>query len=336
MLNISKIARASEWWEYKLPPMLSMVYATCLVEGKNLFQMTPRLGVLLCGIIIGAAYVSVINDITDMKQDAACGKPNRLSIVPHYLRIGIVLLLLFAGFLFTYFFLDDLLSILLYIACWISFSLYSIPPFRLKKRGFSGVLADACGAHLLPTIFLLSATCRYFDLEINWFWFCIVGLWSLMYGLRGILWHQFYDREHDLEVGINTYASKKDPSQFGVQSLLIISIELLSLSIILAYIFKPLPALALLCYLFMLAGYLKIFKRSLITIVSPTDKQWHFAMNNYYQFLLPLALLCSLAMLYPQIWIFFAAHFIFFPVIARNTITDALSFFKAAIKKMAL
>lgn len=336
MLKISKIARASEWWEYKLPPMLAMVYSFCLIEQKNLFQLALRICVLLAGIIIGAAYVSIINDFTDMKEDEVCGKQNRLSGLSPFLRISLLFLSLAAGFLFACIFLHDFLSIVLYTACWVSFSLYSVPPFRFKKRGFPGVLADACGAHLFPTLFLLSAVSKDIDLQMNWFLFCIVGVWSLMYGLRGILWHQFFDRENDLRTGVKTYASKKDPLHFGNQSFFIITIELLSLAIILAYIFNPLPILALLIYLFMLAGYHKIFKRAIITIVPPNDRQWHFAMNNYYQFLLPLALLCSMALSNPQILIFIGAHFLFFPVIARNTIIDVLNFLRAAIKKFAL
>jgi 4-hydroxybenzoate polyprenyltransferase len=178
MLKLSKIARASEWWEYKLPPMLAIAYATGLSAGKNLYELTPRLCILLLGIIIGAVYVSIVNDFTDRKEDEASGKHNRLRNLSPQVRWFLILAPVVTGFFFAYFFLSDTLSIAMYTLCWIAFSLYSIPPFRLKKRGLSGVLADASGAHLFPTLFLLSSTAYYFNIHINWFWFSVNGVWS--------------------------------------------------------------------------------------------------------------------------------------------------------------
>lgn len=100
MLNLSKIARASEWWEYKLPPVLAIAYATAQRAESNLYQLAPRFCILLLGIVIGAAYVSIINDITDIKEDLASGKQNRLSSLSPQFRIVLVLLPLTAGFFF--------------------------------------------------------------------------------------------------------------------------------------------------------------------------------------------------------------------------------------------
>jgi 4-hydroxybenzoate polyprenyltransferase len=334
ILKLSKVARAAEWWEYKLPAMLAIVYATALKAEKNLYHYAPVFCLLILGIVIGATYVSVINDLTDIKEDNASGKHNRMSHFSPVIRILIVLLPVTAGFFFAYFFLHDSLSIVLYAACWIAFSLYSIPPFRLKKRGLWGVLADASGAHFFPTLFLVAAATAYMHIQINWLWFGVVGLWSLMYGLRGILWHQFSDREHDLKTGINTYASKKNPDLFYRQSFFIMAVELAALAFILIFIFKPLPVLALLLYVLMLFGYSRIFKRTIIAIVSFPDQPWHFAMNNYYQLLLPISLLLTSALIYPQVWFMVAAHGILFPVITQNTILDIITFCKAGMKKM--
>lgn len=154
-----------------------------------------------------------------------------------------------------------------------------------------------------------------------------------MYGLRGILWHQFLDRDNDLIAGVHTYASEKDPALFYKQSFLVLSIELMALAFMLSYIFKPLPVLALLLYLVMILGYSKIYKLKIIAIVPPQFRQWHFLMNPYYQLLLPLSLLLTSALLYPQVWFLVAAHIIFFPIVTRNTIFDLLNFLRAAVKK---
>jgi hypothetical protein len=54
-----------------------------------------------------------------------------------------------------YSFYPDRLSLSLYIMSWVAFSLYSIPPARLKTKGILGVLADASGAHLFQVALLL-------------------------------------------------------------------------------------------------------------------------------------------------------------------------------------
>jgi 4-hydroxybenzoate polyprenyltransferase len=333
MLKLSTISRASEWWEYKLPPLLAIAYATALSAEKNLYDLAPEFCLLVLGIIIGATYVSIVNDLTDLKEDEAAGKFNRLANFSQWIRIILVLLPVIAGIFFACFFLHDTLSIALYACCWIAFSLYSIPPFRLKKRGGWGVLADASGAHLFPGLFLLSATTNYIHTEINWFWFVMVGIWSLMYGLRGILWHQFFDRDNDLKAGVNTFASKKDPVLFQKPSFLILGTELIALAFILTSVFKPLTGLALLLYLIMLLGYSRVFKFQIIAIVPFAGRPWHFAMSNYYQLLLPLSLLVTSAFTYPQVWFLIAAHGIFFPIITWGTILDNISFLKAAVKK---
>ena len=334
MLNISKIARASEWWEYKLPPLLAVAYATALSADKSLYQLAPRLGVLLLGIIIGAVYVSIVNDLTDLKEDEACGKHNRLSKFPQWLRILFVFIPVLLGITFAWLFLNDVLSIVLYSLSWIAFSLYSIPPFRFKKRGFLGVLADASGAHLFTSLFLLSATANYFNMEINQMWFAAVGVWALMCGLRGILWHQFFDRDNDLKIGLRTFATQRDPFSFQTPSLVIFGIELTALGTMLVYLSEALPLMALLFYGLMLIGYNKKFGLTLIAIVPPKNQRWHLMMMNYYQLFWPVSLIITSMLSEPFAGLLVLLHLILFPIITRNTLLDIAVMFKAMVKKL--
>ena len=88
------------------------------------------------------------------------------------------------------------LSLIFYLAAYLAFSLYSISPFRFKNRGVLGVIADASGAHLFPSLFVASSMMHNMHISIDPYWLVIVGVWSFAYGLRGILWHQFWDREN--------------------------------------------------------------------------------------------------------------------------------------------
>ncbi len=73
-VRIGEIIRATEWWEYKLLPILGVFYATP--------GLSPRVD---CGRlayrdrvadrnVAGAVYVSVINDLTDRDEDRRAGQ----------------------------------------------------------------------------------------------------------------------------------------------------------------------------------------------------------------------------------------------------------------------
>ena len=185
MKNALRIIRSNEWWEYKLSPFLALGYATALYTSTPLYQLAPRLFLLLIAIIIGAIYVSVINDITDMEEDLAAGKKNRMAKIPGGLRWIIPSVCVTLGILFMLFFFKDSLSRLLYLLPWVAFSLYSFPPIRLKKRGLWGVFADACGSHLFVSLLIVADVSKFSGAEVNWFWFASFGVWSFFYGLRG-------------------------------------------------------------------------------------------------------------------------------------------------------
>jgi 4-hydroxybenzoate polyprenyltransferase len=152
-LSIFELFRADCWWEHKLSPILATIYATAALSRIPFPSLWPVVALALLALIICASYVSVLNDLTDAKDDQASGKPSRWpresSIVPALLLAACVA----AGSGFLIVWRKDTLLFCAYLLCWLAFTLYSAPPFRLKARGILGVLADASGAHLFPTLF---------------------------------------------------------------------------------------------------------------------------------------------------------------------------------------
>ncbi|MEO7170216.1 MAG: hypothetical protein ABIY39_07575, partial [Sphingomonas sp.] len=63
-MRIGQIIRATEWWEYKLLPILGVFYATLAYRHASIAAAWPVVIELLIGIAAGAVYVSVINDLT--------------------------------------------------------------------------------------------------------------------------------------------------------------------------------------------------------------------------------------------------------------------------------
>ena len=333
-MNILKVIRSSEWWEYKMPILLSWSYATAVHANKSLDGLAGWFGIMLGSLIVGAAYVSILNDMCDMNDDLACGKSNRLSKMHPAVRWMLLLITLALAVVCSFFFLKDLLTITFYLLSYLAFTLYSAPPFRLKKRGFLGVLADACGAHLFPSLFVVAGTIHALQIQTEWIWLLVIGSWAFLYGLRGILWHQFLDRNNDISIQLNTFASRINPSSFRKTSILILSIECVALTIILIMLGKPWPIVALLAYFLLMAAYKKKLGLKLIAIV-PTQEPWHLVMITYYQAFLPIALLFESALVFPSSWFFLAAHVILFPKCLWNVLTDVSLMLKSRKLKEA-
>lgn len=327
-MKVFNIIRSQEWWAHKLPPFLAIGYATALMSPEPLYRVALWLVFLLSSLVVGAIYVSVINDITDLEEDLASGKSNRIQQVPAKFRWVIPVTCLTIGLVFVYFLYPDLLSCYLYLSSWIVFSLYSIKPVRLKNRGILGVLADGCGSHLFPSLLMVSSVSYVTHQEINWVWFTSIGIWALCYGLRGILWHQFADRDNDIKVHLNTYASKIKPGDFKNKTKLLIMVEMIALAALLYQLSTIVAVIALVLY-FILA-YIRYtwFANQIIVIMRFNDRPFQILMADYYQVLFPLSLLVVASITnYPNV-IILIVHIVLFPY----AIWEAISHYVLGIR----
>lgn len=318
MASELSIIRSSEWWEYKLPPLLAIGYATAIKADGQFIKSISHLLFLLFSLVIGAAYVSIINDMADIDEDAASGKSNRIAKINPKIRWVFPTICVLAGVLCGCYFYPDRLSILLYTIPWICFSLYSFRPIRLKNRGFWGVLADAGGSHIFTSLLMISSISFVTAQSIDWLWFISTGVWALCYGVRGILWHQFYDRKNDIQAGLNTFAVYTDPKRFKTMEIFIFLVELLAMAIMLFCVHHMLPVIGLLIYL--LVAYSRTYRLNYIPviIIASEEQPYHILMADFYQVFFPLSLLCTATMKEPYVFIILIIHIVLFP---KKTIT---------------
>ncbi|HEX7848395.1 MAG TPA: hypothetical protein VF485_01560 [Sphingomonas sp.] len=208
LAGIARLARAEQWWSYKLSPMLAIYYATLLRSGMGVAEAGWTGLLLLAGIGACAAYVSLSNDLADRRDDRIAGKPNRLEgksapAVAFALAVPLAL-----GAAIAWCWRSDPPALLAFAGSWISFTLYSFEPLRLKARGIWGIMADALGAHGLPALLAallaFDAAGRPPDLA----WCVCVATWSGAFGLRGILWHQLLDAEADRRSATGTFVQR--------------------------------------------------------------------------------------------------------------------------------
>lgn len=322
-MKISGYIRAADWWSNKLPTLLSIGYATVLHAGSMLYEIAPYCFLLLLSLIVGAIYVSLINDITDMDIDLANGKKNRMHGIPASVRWVLPVLCLLVGFGFGWFLWPDRLSVLLYFLSWLTFTLYSVPPFRLKTKGWAGAFADACGAHLFPSLYLVSALSYQMGDPVEATWFFAVGIWALMHGLRGILWHQYRDRENDIKTDTKTLATKIPIHNMRSITTVIFVVEVIAFTVMLIWIGEPVTFVFLGFYaLSAVLGY-HHYRLQPIIVLNPENRPFQIIMQDFYQSFLPFSLLLVAVYHQPWAWIVLIVHLILFPKtlidIGRNT-----------------
>lgn len=301
--------RADSWWEHKLSPILATIYATAALARISFTSLWPVADLALCALIVCASYVSILNDLTDAKDDQASGKPTRWPgkspIYPALLLAACVA----AGSGFLIAWRKNPFVFFAYLFSWLAFALYSVPPFRLKLRGIWGVLADASGAHLFPTLFAVFLAYHWSRTDAPAKWIILVALWSFAAGIRGILCHQLHDAGNDRKIGLRTFACLH-PQAAERLALVTFLFELAAFVAMLWFTRNPLAALFLVLY-----GFFALLRRRLLGIglsVSKTNPASRMAMQEYYVILYPLAYLLTLSWQQPAVLLLLLFHSILF------------------------
>jgi len=328
--SITQTVRASDWWEFKLSPIFATIYATALIHNLAIISLWPLLLLALVALVPGAAYVSLINDLTDREDDLASGKNNRLIGKSRTFITIVLACCVLPGIAVSFYWRTDPLLLSLYLAAWVAFSLYSIRPARFKTRGLLGLLADACGAHLFPTLLMISLVYRWRGNHIDIIWFTSFAIWSLGYGLRGNLWHQLSDLSHDEKIGLRTFARRHKISRLhGLGNFIIFPIELAAFALILWRSTSNL-AVAFLCLYVLLEWSRKVMWKMNLVVVLPKDR-YSIVMLEYYEVFFPLALLLSSSRQHRADALMVVAHLFLFPKRAAQLMRDIVKLLKQSL-----
>lgn len=321
-VRIGEIIRATEWWEYKLLPILGVFYATLAYRHASIAAAWPMALELLIAIAPGAVYVSVINDLTDRDEDRRAGKPNRTegrSAVVIGLLIAVPVLI---GIAMAWRWRGDPLLLAAYGGAWCAFSAYSLPPLRLKTRGLLGVMADASGAHLFPALVAALLAFRAGNAAPDHVWVGLIALWAGAFGVRGILWHQLSDEEADRIAHVRTFVQRHGGRWArAIGSCVTFPLEYAALLAMLWLLDDRVPFIALVLYAFLVIFKLERFQMH-AAIVQPRPRQL-ILLNGYYEVFLPVSLLVASALGHPADWIVLAVHCILFPGRLSQVVSDA-------------
>jgi 4-hydroxybenzoate polyprenyltransferase len=210
------IFRFDEWDKTLIPLFLSCILSKVVFDwGLLLF---------LLNIIIIFMFGFLLNSYADRKDDQKIKKVRiyyfkKHTIISTLSVLAITSLLLgwvSDGFVYYFIFL-------------VSVYIYSAWPFRLKKRGFLGLLFLVM--IMMPYPYFIYS--MIFNVEPLIAWFFLVYLF--LYSFNDELLHQIYDRQNDIKTRTRTFAAR-----FGQKnsiSLLQITTALLVLSTLSTFIF---------------------------------------------------------------------------------------------------
>jgi 4-hydroxybenzoate polyprenyltransferase len=306
------LTRADAWWEHKLAPLAGTAYATALYADTAVVDVAGSLALALVAVVLGAIYVSVLNDLTDLELDRRVGKANRLDGRPTWVAPSIIAATAAAGFGVTAAAWSDSPAVLaLYAGAWLSFAAYSVPPLRLKARGLAGVLADAAGAHFFPFLFLVMVVLTAAAGSNGPVWPIVTGLWTAALGVRSVLAHQFRDLEADTRAGLASFPRRHPRGAYITGAYVAFPIELAALGGLIALSGSWIAAGALAAY--GVLEWRKSFGISSSPAVVALGDGDRLAVHWYYTSLFPLAMLVSACIADPRDLVVMVAHLLVFP-----------------------
>lgn len=291
--------RAGDWWIYKLAPILASGMATASVMGLSLFTLWPALLLILAVITLVAVFASLINDYCDMGEDLIAGKPNQMVGRTRQQVVTSFAFCITIGILITAVLPRSPSLFCLYLASWIVFAVYSMPPIRLKNRGWLGVVAIALGECLFPHLIAALLIKHEAGLILPKLWLMVLGVWSVMVGLRSILWHQLKDSENDLSAGLHTAAtSTKKQRVLFIGKAFVFPVECSAFAVMLWMINQPIIWILLLVYLATEILRATCWQQGAV-IVEPRPND-RLLMLEYYDSFYPLALIIAGAIADPR------------------------------------
>lgn len=323
------IIRAGDYWEYKIIPTLMIFYASSMQSDAPVRQMLYGFFLLILALFVGAAFVSLSNDWADRADDLVAGKYNRLHSKTGRQAFWMIAAPIFMGLIIAIIWRNDYRLLFAFAAAWIVFACYSLQPIRLKARGFWGVMADALGSQILPAMMAILLAYGA-DAAIPHGWLLSVLAWSSGYGLRGILWHQLLDNEHDRKSTTRTFVQLHSAHYAaGLGCWLAFPIELCGLFGMFTYMGSAAVAVAIMLYYIMVDLRVHRFLAQII-IVQPQPRDL-LLMQEFYTVFMPLTLLFSIAWCEEGGWILLCAHLLLFPMLWTQVLRDLWKMRKLAL-----
>jgi len=194
--------RVRQWWFYKIPPPVMLL--TLLLSGRaSAIDLLLALACLVIVIVLVCNVGYAFNEQFDVEEDARIAKANVTARVGARHLWLVIALSAVGSLVVAYLAIGASAFVLTLCALFLPLA-YSVPPLRLKERKWLGVLADAAAAHVYPALLCLLIAGQRTPYVSSAPLVVTIVLWSLVFGLRGILTHQTVDDDLDRVAGLTS------------------------------------------------------------------------------------------------------------------------------------
>lgn len=194
---------------HKFSLLLSVIVYVAFVNKIILSKLLLYIGLAVMTTIGFMAIGYLSNDLADIEKDKNANKPNSLLGKSSFTVFLLFAISFVAALVPWFFFKITSVSVLLIVAELLCFFIYAFPPFRLKEKGFWGLVTDSAYAHVIPTI--LAAYTFYLINPLNSpniILRLLFFTWLFLYGIRNILSHQISDFANDIKSDTITFVTK--------------------------------------------------------------------------------------------------------------------------------
>lgn len=202
-----KMLKIHKWWSSHFVVMLGVIYQILAISPTPppVSTFLATLGVFTLASIGIASFGQLLNDATDVRQDVRSGTHNLVAANSTWRTQFLFLAVLVVGIV-PWFWLPVTPAIVVMLAAeYALFIMYSVPPVRLKDRGFGGPVADALYGYVVPTTVAALVFTKLAGGEPLWMFLLVLFAWGFLYGLGQIIHHQLLDEPRDRAEGIRTF-----------------------------------------------------------------------------------------------------------------------------------
>lgn len=204
MRNLLTYLRVSEWYDSKIPMMMSVLlfFYVCDTSVFTYHDFLIRYSCYFIFITMFLAFGYVINDYSDIEVDKRVGKKKLIAQMPTAaVNLSLVSLFILGNLPFLYLSHFTATSVAFVVLTYFLGASYSIKQFRFKEKGIHGLIVCSFAQKSFPLLGIL------FLIKVNSFQFLCWFLLSFINGLRYILIHQMLDLENDRLSSVHTYVS---------------------------------------------------------------------------------------------------------------------------------
>jgi len=199
-----ELIRWRDWGFDKLPLFFMVAFYVALADTMEMQEFMYHFFIFVVLITTMAMYGYLVNDLGDIELDLRHGKSNAFHGMGRYRGALVVVSIVVVMILATLPFLDQAWFVPLMLLWFLGSTFYSLPPVRLKERGWPGLVASLTAQLSLPVLITFAAFSHGAD------WQLMVFLaYVTCKGISLDVGHQRYDMHRDASTGTATFAVRQ-------------------------------------------------------------------------------------------------------------------------------